>query len=284
MIKKAVIPAAGYGTRSLPITKVIPKEMFPIGEKPAIQYIVEEAIASGIQEILIIVSRTKNLIVDYFDHSLELEAFLEKKNKDHLLKEMEIPNIQIHYTRQPYARGLGDAIRLGSSFAHNEPFAVLLPDDIVISHQVPALQQLISVFNETGSSVIGLKKVEKELLKNYGVVKGRLTRPDRIKIERLVEKPQKNPPSDLAVVGRYVFTPDIFQYLENIEPGKDGEYQLTDAIQQLTGENEVFGRIIDGDRYDIGNTNEYIRLINNIYNARKQSGVFNNKSSSRKID
>ncbi|MET3699136.1 UDP-glucose pyrophosphorylase [Bacillus oleivorans] len=269
MIKKAVIPAAGYGTRSLPITKVIPKEMFPIGEKPAIQYIVEEAIASGIQEILIIVSRAKNLIVDYFDHSLELEAFLERKNKDHLLKEMEIPNIQIHYTRQPYARGLGDAIRLGASFAHNEPFAVLLPDDIVIPQGLPALQQLISVFNETGSSVIGLKKVERELLKNYGVVKGQLIQPGRVKIESLVEKPLENPPSDLAVVGRYVFTPDIFKYLEKIKPGKDGEYQLTDAIQQLTEANDVFGRIIDGDRYDIGNTNEYIRLINYVHKPRK---------------
>jgi UTP--glucose-1-phosphate uridylyltransferase len=158
VIKKAIIPAAGYGTRGLPITKVIPKEMFPIGVKPAVHYIVEEAAASGIEQILMIVSRRKNLIVDYFDHSLELEAFLEKENKRHLIQDFSIPNVQIQYIRQPYAKGLGDAIRLGKSFVGNEPFAVLLPDDIMIG-DTPALNQLIEQFLMIKRSIIGLNKV-----------------------------------------------------------------------------------------------------------------------------
>ncbi|GAA0340596.1 UTP--glucose-1-phosphate uridylyltransferase [Bacillus carboniphilus] len=267
MIKKAIIPAAGYGTRCLPITKVIPKEMFPIGEKPAIQYIVEEAMNSGIEEILMVVSRAKNIIVDYFDHSLELEAFLARKNKKYLLEELEFPKIQIHYTRQPYAKGLGDAVLLGKQFAQGDPVAVLLPDDIVVAKRTPALQQLVNVYNQTGGSVIGLKKVPSEFLKKYGVIKGQLIGNETIKIGDIVEKPQENPPSNLAVVGRYIFTPEIFSFLEKIAPGKDEEYQLTDAIKELIGDKNVFGRIIDGDRYDIGNIDEYVQLINNLHNV-----------------
>jgi UTP--glucose-1-phosphate uridylyltransferase len=269
MIKKAIIPAAGYGTRSLPITKVLPKEMFPIGVKPAIHYVVEEAAESGIEQVLVIVSRTKSLIVDYFDHSLELEAFLEKENKSHLMNDLSIPNIQILYTRQPYARGLGDAIRLGKNFVGDDSFAILLPDDIIISKEKPALKQLIEVYKLKKSSVIGLNKVEDDLLQNYGVVKGQKEKNRILQIKDVVEKPKTNPPSNLAIIGRYVFTSDIFNYLEKLKPGVGGEYQLTDAIKEMLDSRQVLGKVMDGKRYDIGKSDEYIDLLNLIYKEDK---------------
>jgi UTP--glucose-1-phosphate uridylyltransferase len=269
MIKKAIIPAAGYGTRSLPITKVLPKEMFPIGVKPAIHYIVQEAADSGIEQILIIVSRTKNLIVDYFDNSLELEVFLEKENKAHLMNDLSIPDVQILYTRQPYARGLGDAIRLGKNFVGDDPFAVLLPDDIIISKEKPALKQLIEVYELKKSSVIGLSEVEENSLKNYGVVKGSKETNEIIKILDVVEKPKTDPPSNLAIIGRYVFSPAIFNYLEKLKPGVGGEYQLTDAIKDMLDSHQVLGKVIKGRRYDIGKADEYIDLLNLIYKEGK---------------
>ncbi|MBC6972162.1 UTP--glucose-1-phosphate uridylyltransferase [Bacillus sp. Xin] len=271
MIKKAIIPAAGYGTRSLPITKVVPKEMFPIGNKPAIHYIVEEAVKSGVEQILIVLSRTKNLIVDYFDYSLELEAFLKREDKSHLLNEFSIPDIQIHYTRQPYARGLGEAIKLTETFIGNDPFAVLLPDDIVISDKEPALNQLIKIYQETNSSVIGIHTVPDEALGKYGIIKGDIVKKDYMQITDIVEKPKVNPPSNFAVIGRYVFTPDIFPLLKNIKPGVGGEYQLTDAIHSLLTMKNVYGKIIDGNRYDIGQEDEYIQLLNLIYGQNKGS-------------
>ncbi|MCA1031203.1 UTP--glucose-1-phosphate uridylyltransferase [Bacillus timonensis] len=267
MIKKAIIPAAGYGTRSLPITKVVPKEMFPIGVKPAIQYVVEEALDSGIEEILIVVSRTKNIIVDYFDHSQELESFLEKKNKSHLINDQSIPNVQLHYTRQPFARGLGDAVRLGETFAKGEPFAVLLPDDIVIAEETPALKQLMNIYDQTKNSVIGLNEVKREELKNYGVATGRYIAKQVVKMNDIVEKPTTDPGSNLAVIGRYIFTPTIFTYLNSIEPGVGGEYQLTDAIKCLFEKEKVYGKIVNGKRYDIGKEDEYIQLVNHYYNS-----------------
>lgn len=270
MVKKAIIPAAGYGTRSLPITKVIPKEMFPIDSKPAIHYVVEEAALSGIEQILLIVSRSKSLIVDYFDHSLELEAFLEKEQKIHLMKEIKIPDIQIFYTRQHYARGLGDAIRLGKSFVGEDPFAVLLPDDIIISQKSPALNQLIDVFDKTQKSVIGLNQVPVDKLSNYGVVKANITVDNHIEILDLVEKPKQDPPSNLAIIGRYVFRPAIFNHLEELNIGVGGEYQLTDAIKSLLEEENVKGKIINGTRYDIGKVDEYFKLLNYIHNNRKE--------------
>ncbi|MBM7704383.1 UTP--glucose-1-phosphate uridylyltransferase [Metabacillus iocasae] len=269
MVKKAIIPAAGYGTRSLPVTKVLPKEMFPVGVKPAIHYIVEEAMEAGIEQILMIVSRKKSMIVDYFDHSLELETFLERENKQHLLETNPIPDIQIHYTRQPYAKGLGDAIRLGKTFVGNDPFAVLLPDDIITSNTTPGLKQLIDVYEEKKTSVIGLNKVEEEHLKNYGVVKGIEEKKHLIKIDDVVEKPKTNPPSNLAIIGRYIFTPTIYQYLDQLQPGVGGEYQLTDAIKTMLHDHEVFGKVISGTRYDIGKEEEYIRLLNFIYQQNK---------------
>ncbi len=261
MIKKAIIPAAGYGTRSLPVTKVIPKEMFPIGGKPAIHYIVEEAIQSGIEEILIVVSKWKNIIVDYFDASLELEAFLEKNNKQHLLKYTEMPDVHIQYVRQPYSRGLGDAILLGKRFVGNEPFAVLLPDDIIINSKTPALAQLVETYNTRNASVIGLNQVNPELVKKYGVIDGTSISSNVYKLNGIVEKPQSNPPSNLAVIGRYLFDPAIFSFLEQVTPDQSNEIQLTEAISKMLGENECYGELIDGDRFDIGSDDEYTELV-----------------------
>ncbi|MDX8364404.1 UTP--glucose-1-phosphate uridylyltransferase [Cytobacillus sp. IB215665] len=269
MIKKAIIPAAGYGTRSLPISKVIPKEMFPIGIKPAIQYVVEEAIESGIEQILMVVSRSKNLIVDYFDHSLELEAFLERKNKMHLMDAPNIPDIQIHYTRQPIAKGLGDAIRLGKSFVNDEPFAVLLPDDIILHKHSPSLKQLIDVFTKYKESVIGLQTVDEKYLNQYGVIKGKKHSNDTYRLTDIVEKPKINPPSQLAVIGRYVFTPMIFEQLDKIKRGIGGEYQLTDGMKALLQSENIYGKLIEGQRYDIGSMDDYMKLLNFVYSNMK---------------
>jgi UTP--glucose-1-phosphate uridylyltransferase len=257
MIKKAIIPAAGYGTRSLPITKVVPKELFPIGVKPAIHYVIEEAIASGIEEILIVVSRSKNLIVDYFDRSLELEAYLEKKQKSHLLEKYKIPNIQIQFTRQPYARGLGDAILLGKNFVGNEPFAVLLPDEVIFDKDKAGLDQLVKVYEKNKKSVLGLYEVEKHMLSNYGVVELDELENNVGKVINIVEKPN-NPPSNLAVIGRYVFNPIIFSCLEKVKPGVGGEIQLTDAIYEMLKLENCYGKRIHGNRFDISRFEEYI--------------------------
>ncbi|MFK9094061.1 UTP--glucose-1-phosphate uridylyltransferase [Bacillus salipaludis] len=261
MVRKAIIPAAGYGTRNLPITKAIPKEMLPLGLKPAIHYIVEEAVQSGIEQVLIVTSKSKSSILDYFDHSMELEALLRSKNKEYMLKHLELPKIRVFFIRQPYAKGLGDAILLGKEFVGNEPFGVLLPDDFVISNQAPALKQLMDVFKETNRDVIGLKQVKQDQLKNYGVIKGS-NKANHIEIENIVEKPKNDPPSNLAVIGRYIFTPEIFKCLEDVEEGVDGEIQLTDAIKGLLGTQSIYGKIISGDRYDIGILEEYVELMN----------------------
>jgi UTP--glucose-1-phosphate uridylyltransferase len=267
MIKKAIIPAAGFGTRSLPITKVIPKEMFPINNKPSIQYVVEEAISAGIEQILMIVSRSKNMIVDYFDASLELEMFLKKANKASLLNKVEIPEIQILYTRQPFPRGLGDAIRLGKDFLGDDPFAVLLPDDIVVGK---GLRDLIEVYEEKKSHVIGLTEVETELLKNYGVIEEKLIQQGLYEILNIVEKPTQNAPSNLAVIGRYVFTPEIMAVLEKLEPGVGGEIQLTDGIKNILYKDKCYGKIISGQRYDIGSQADYLALQNRIFNQKNK--------------
>ncbi|MDF9296443.1 UTP--glucose-1-phosphate uridylyltransferase [Geobacillus stearothermophilus] len=268
MVKKAIIPAAGYGTRSLPVTKVIPKEMFPIGAKPAIQYIVEEAFASGIEELLMIVSRAKNLIVDYFDRSLELEAFLERQNKAHLLKDEFIPPGRLYYTRQPYARGLGDAIRLGKSFVGSEPFAVLLPDDIVLPNGVPAIRQLIEHYERSGKSVVGLNRVKPEELHKYGVIRGKPLADGTYRIDDMVEKPKADPPSDLAVIGRYVFTPAIFSHLEALPSSGEEEIQLTEAIRRLAAKEGCEGKIIAGERFDIGTSDGYIALLSAVWKEK----------------
>ncbi|MFC0560051.1 UTP--glucose-1-phosphate uridylyltransferase [Halalkalibacter alkalisediminis] len=264
-VRKAIIPAAGLGTRSLPITKVLPKEMFPIGGKPAIHYIVEEAIAAGIEEILIVLSRSKTMIMDYFDRSLELEAFLEKKNKSHLLEKIVIPEVKLFYTRQPYARGLGDAILQGKEFVGDEPFAVLLPDDIYLYDQFSPLAELIDLNSATSPNVLALKKVPFEALKKYGVVKNTELSSDVHHITGIVEKPESQPPSDLAVIGRYVLSSDIFSILEKLSPGVGGEIQLTDAIAELIKTQACLGKVISSERFDIGVEDEYVALVQRIH-------------------
>ncbi|RYL94140.1 UTP--glucose-1-phosphate uridylyltransferase [Sporolactobacillus sp. THM19-2] len=262
MVRKAIIPAAGYGTRSLPITRVIPKEMFPIHHKPSIQYVVEEAVSAGIEQILMIVSRSKNMIIDYFDESLELEMYLQRANKLHLLSKVKRPDVQILYTRQPFAGGLGQAIRLGQHFIGNDPFAVLLPDDLVIGE---GIKELIDVYQEEHGSVIGLKEVEEEQLKNYGVIDGDPIRNDLFAIKGVVEKPQKNPPSSHAIIGRYVFTPEIMAALEKVQPDHGGEIQLTAGIQELLAAQPCYGKVISGQRFDVASEKEYIDLQRQMY-------------------
>ncbi|MDT8860604.1 UTP--glucose-1-phosphate uridylyltransferase [Alkalihalobacillus sp. MEB130] len=263
-VRKAIIPAAGYGTRSLPITKVVPKEMFPINGRPAIDYIIEEAISSGIEEILIIVSRNKNMIMDYFDRSLELETFLERNNKQHLIKSITVPDIHIQFVRQPTAKGLGDAIRLGKPFVNDEPFAVMLPDDLFLDEQ-PVIGQLITAYQEVQSNVIGVQQVPENQLKNYGVIKEMHLKDQLFEVLDLIEKPQSAPPSDLAVTGRYVLDPTIFTFLEQLKPGSGGEIQLTDALKDMLQLKKCFAQNLSGTRYDIGNPDDYYNLLLYMY-------------------
>ncbi|WP_077625122.1 UTP--glucose-1-phosphate uridylyltransferase [Sediminibacillus massiliensis] len=271
MVKKAIIPAAGYGTRSLPITKAVPKEMFPVWNKPAIQIVVEEAVEAGIEEILIIVSRRKNVIIDYFDRSVELESHLKKVNKSHLLDEQEPPAVNIHYVRQPYARGLGDAVLLGKSFAGNDPFAILLPDDIIVNGKTSGLSQLVEIRNKHKGNVLALKEIPLERLHKYGVVKAEQKEESLYKIMDIVEKPLKDPPSRMAVIGRYLLNPDIFSYLEQVKPGAGGEIQLTDAIRMLIKDQPCFGKVIEGKRFDIGSFEEYLALNEYMYQNGQKS-------------
>jgi UTP--glucose-1-phosphate uridylyltransferase len=271
MVKKVIIPAAGYGTRSLPITKVLPKEMLPVCGRPAIDFLVEEAISSGIEQILIIVSRSKNMILDYYDRSLELEAHLESVNKEYLKKELSLPDVHIQYVRQPYAKGLGDAILLGKHFVGNEPFGVMLPDEIIITEKMAALAQLIEIYKESKGNIIGLKQMDQADLHKYGVIKPELIEENKYRIVDIIEKPKESPPSNLAVIGRYIFEPSIFNYLSQVKPGVGGEIQLTDAIRKMLKTSSSFGIEIDGYRFDIGNTDEYIKLINFLHKKIKNN-------------
>ena len=254
-IKKAIIPAAGLGTRFLPATKSQPKEMLPIVDKPTIQYIVEEAIESGIESILIVTGRGKMAIENHFDRSYELEAELLKNNKEELYKIVdEIANlVDLCYIRQKSPKGLGHAIYCGKSFIGDEPFAVLLGDDVVVNKEKPALLQLIEQYNKKGKSVLGVQRVADEDVPKYGIVdpkdvEGRLSH-----VNRLVEKPAKDvAPSNIAILGRYIITPDIFDLLENTNPGVGGEIQLTDALNALAGVDEMYAYEFEGKRYDVG--------------------------------
>ncbi len=254
-IKKAVIPAAGYGTRFLPATKATPKEMLPIVDKPTIQYIVEEAMASGIEDILIISGHGKRAIEDHFDGAPALEAELLKKGKlDLLEKVQETADINIHYIRQRYMRGLGDAILCAKSFMGDEPFAVLLGDDVVYNPEKPALRQLMDIYESTGGSVLGCQNVPEEKVSAYGIVAGAKTDNERLmKVTDMVEKPaREEAPSRMAVLGRYIIKPQIFDILEKTEPGKGGEVQLTDALKVLAREDAVYAYDFEGKRYDVG--------------------------------
>lgn len=262
-IRKAIIPAAGLGTRFLPATKAQPKEMLPIIDKPAIQYIVEEAVASGIEDILIITGRGKRAIEDHFDKSYELEDTLYKKNKIKMLQEIEsISDLaNIHYVRQKEAKGLGDAILCASQFIGNEPFAVLLGDDIVKSDK-PCLKQLIDVFEEYQSPIVGVQQVPYETAPKYGIIAPVKKRFNEhvMGISSLVEKPALGTaPSNYAIMGRYILTPQIFNILSALPPGEGNEIQLTDAIKILNEVQPVLAYEFDGTRYDVGDKLGFIK-------------------------
>lgn len=256
-VRKAIIPAAGLGTRFLPATKAQPKEMLPIVDKPTIQYIVEEAIASGIEDIIIVSGRGKRAIEDHFDVSYELEEKLAQKGKtERLALVRDISNLaNIHYIRQKEPKGLGHAVACASSFIGNEPFAVLLGDDIVES-QNPCLQQLIHIYDQHQLSIIGVHDVPMEDVSKYGIIKPRPNNgyEESVQaIESLVEKPKtEKAPSNLAIMGRYVLSPRIFDILQQQKPGKGGEIQLTDAIETLNEQEQVLSYNFQGERYDIG--------------------------------
>lgn len=258
-IKKAVIPAAGFGTRFLPATKATPKEMLPIVDKPTIQYIVEEALASGIEEILIISGHAKRAIEDHFDSAPVLERELEEKGKDDLLAIVrETADINVHYIRQKKMRGLGDAILCAKSFMAGEPFAVLLGDDVVYADatkgQQPALRQLIDIYDAYGGSVLGCQQVAPEKVSSYGIVAGKeIAGSKLLKVSDMIEKPElSEAPSNIAVLGRYIISPTVFELLEHTAPGKGGEVQLTDALKQLALVEPVWAYCFEGKRYDVG--------------------------------
>ena len=252
-VRKAIIPAAGLGTRFLPATKAQPKEMLPIVDKPTIQYIIEEAVASGIEEILIITGRNKRAIEDHFDRSIELELTLEKQGKSDLLELVrEISDVTIHYIRQKEPKGLGHAVLCAKQFVGDEPFAVMLGDDVVDA-KVPALRQLMDVYAKTGSTVLGVQEVALDKVSSYGIVAPVRCDGNLCEVADLVEKPSiAAAPSRLAILGRYIIDPAIFAHLEHTAPGKGGEIQLTEALKSLLQEQTIFAYPFEGRRYDVG--------------------------------
>ncbi|AEC51971.1 glucose-1-phosphate uridylyltransferase [Pyrococcus sp. NA2] len=260
-VRKAVIPAAGLGTRMLPITKSMPKEMLPIVDRPAIHYVVEEAIKAGIEDILIITGKGKRAIEDYFDRSFELEYYLRERGKFEELKQVEEIGemVDIYYVRQKKPLGLGDAILHAEKHVNGEPFAVLLGDDIIISKK-PAIKQLMEVAERKNTSVIGVEKVPWELVSRYGIINGRKIDEQLYTITDMVEKPSPDEaPSNMAIIGRYVLIPEIFDFLKETPPGKGGEIQLTDALRAMLNEYEMLARVISGRRYDIGTRIGFIK-------------------------
>ena len=253
-VKKAIIPAAGLGTRFLPATKAQAKEMLPIVDKPTLQYIIEEAIESGIEEILIVTGRNKKSIEDHFDRSVELELELEQKGKTAMLEMVQdISNmVNIHYIRQKEPKGLGHAIHCAKSFIGDEPFAVLLGDDIVDA-STPCLKQMINCYDEYKTTVLGVQEVARENVDKYGILDVKHIEDRVYKVKDMVEKPSiEEAPSNIAILGRYIITPEIFNILENQAPGKGGEIQLTDALQTLATKEAIYAYNFEGRRYDVG--------------------------------
>ncbi|GIO19637.1 UTP--glucose-1-phosphate uridylyltransferase [Oceanobacillus oncorhynchi subsp. incaldanensis] len=252
-IKKAIIPAAGLGTRFLPATKAMPKEMLPIVDKPTIQYIIEEAIESGIEDIIIVTGKGKRAIEDHFDHNFELEDNLMKKEKFDILEKVNYPsNVDLHYIRQKEPKGLGHAVWSARKFIGDDPFAVLLGDDIVQA-EIPGLRQLIDQYEETQSSIVGVQQVPEEDTSRYGIVDPKNAEGRRYMVNNFVEKPAVGTaPSNLAIMGRYVFNPEIFHFLDKQQIGAGGEIQLTDAIQMLNEIQPVYAYDFEGRRYDVG--------------------------------
>jgi UTP--glucose-1-phosphate uridylyltransferase len=253
-IRKAVIPAAGLGTRFLPATKSIPKEMLPIVDKPTIQYIVEEVIASGVEDILFITGRNKGSIEEHFDKAIELEDNLEKTKKEELLEEVRKISrmINIHTVRQKEPLGLGHAIYCAKSFVGNEPFAVLLGDDVVDSEK-PCLKQMMEVFEKYNSTILGVQPVAMENVNKYGIVSGQRIEDTIYKVNGLVEKPKmQEAPTNIAILGRYILTPEIFDILEHTQKGVGGEIQLTDGLKELCNIQDMYAYTFEGRRYDVG--------------------------------
>ena len=258
-IRKAVIPAAGFGTRFLPATKAQPKEMLPIVDTPAIQYIVKEALDSGIEEILIITGRSKRAIEDHFDSSVELEELLQKQGKNKQLAMVkDLADIKIHFIRQKSPRGLGDAVLCAKAFIGDEPFAVLLGDDIVYNPEKPCLQQLMDCYEQHPGIILGAQFVPNEKVSSYGIVSGEPLADNLYRVHGLVEKPSVDKaPSNLAVLGRYILTPDIFDILENTKPGVGNEVQLTDTL--AASKTDTYALAYEGVRYDTGDKLGYLK-------------------------
>jgi len=265
MIKKAVIPAAGYGTRFLPITKALPKELLPIIDRPTIEYIVNEAIEAGITDILLIVSSNKNAIIDYFDYNLELEQILlsKQKTEDYKMLREIAKNVNIHYIRQREQLGLGHAVLQAKAFVGNDPFAILLGDDMYVGKDKPAIKQLMDAYEKVESSILGTMEVPLKDTSKYGIcIPKEDAKKPLVALKGVVEKPNvEDAPSRSAIGGRYVLTPTIFKLLENQTRGKGNEIQLTDAILRLMDEESVYALDIEGKRYDVGNKIDYIEAI-----------------------
>jgi UTP--glucose-1-phosphate uridylyltransferase len=263
-VRKAVIPAAGLGTRFLPATKAQPKEMLPLLDKPAIQYVVEEAVHAGLTDILIITGRGKRPIEDHFDRSIELEHFLESKGKFEELKQVrEITDMaSIHYIRQRDPLGLGHAVSVAEDHVGGEPFAVLLGDDIMAESN-PLLSEMLRVHERYGRSVLAAMEVSREEIRLYGCIEPEFVEDDRLaRVLSVVEKPEpENAPSNLAAIGRYVLTPEIFDALRDLEPGVGGEIQLTDAINALAQQQAVYAYVFEGGRFDVGNKLDYMKAM-----------------------
>lgn len=262
VIRKAIIPVAGFGTRFLPVTKSIPKEMIPIIDKPTIQYIIEEAVESGITDILLVTSKYKKSIEDYFDNFKELESILESsKNYEMLDMIKNISNmVNITFVRQKEQKGLGHAIYQGKTFVGNEPFCVLLGDDIVYNKDKPCLKQLIECYKEYGGSVLGVQEVKHEDVSKYGIVDGNKIAENIYRVNNLIEKPSmEEAPTNIAILGRYVISCKIFEHLEKENYGKNGEIQLTDSITNLISTEEVYAYKFQGTRYDIGDKIGYLK-------------------------
>lgn len=260
-VRKAIIPAAGLGTRFLPATKAQPKEMLPLVDKPTIQYIIEEAVAAGIRDIIVVTGRNKRSIEDHFDRSIELELELERSGKQEMLELVkdisEMANI--HYIRQKEPRGLGHAILAAKHFIGNEPFAVLLGDDVVVA-RTPCLKQMLDVFHEYRTSILGVQTVAHEVVDKYGIIDGKQVDDRVYKVRDMVEKPDlEDAPSDVAVLGRYIITPEIFEFLETQDAGKGGEIQLTDALKRLAKEQAMYAYDFKGHRYDVGTKAGFIQ-------------------------
>jgi len=271
-VRKAVIPAAGFGTRFLPITKSQPKEMIPVVDTPVIQYVVEEAVNSGITDILMIIGRGKRAIEEYFDRSWELERALKEKGKTEMLERLQsiTTMANIHFVWQKELLGLGHAISHARAFVGDEPFAVLLGDTLMDGNKEPVTKQLLNQFDKYQKSIVALEKVPIELTYKYGVVDGEEVEKNLFKAKRFVEKPKpEEAPSDLVIASRYVFTSEIFNYLDQTKPGLGNEIQLTDAMQTMLNDQDIYGYQFDGIRYDIGNKLDFIKtnLVYGLKNA-----------------